>query len=186
MSGRLCLRHRGDARVQSGRRASSIIGGDHLTGRRPARAPPGTPSGSRSAHADVELPDVGLPDVGLPVGLHRHGTILPARNDAWQRRRHALDRSAKGSGGLLLPGAPRTALIAYAATASASLSLALVEWPDDGGTMPSEKSVFTTRVEPVSPPQRPGPGNRPAGWIGGGAGHCPRVHYAYSTNRLSP
>src|SRR5579863_8187984 len=55
-------------------------------------------------------------------------------------------------GGLLLPGAPRTALIAYAATASAMLSLALVEWPDDGGTMPGKRWVFTTRVEPVSPP----------------------------------
>ena len=83
--------------------------------------------------------------------------------------------------GLLLPGAPRTALIAYAATASASvLSLALVIWPDNGGTMPSERYVFTARVEPRRPHVRR--------FLldGGGAGHCPRVHYAYSTDRLSP
>src|SRR5215212_8708283 len=48
------------------------------------------------------------------------------------------------------------------------------QWPDNGGTMPSERWVFTTRVEPVSPP------------YGGGAGHCPRVHNAYATHRLSP
>ncbi len=40
--------------------------------------------------------------------------------------------------------------------------------------MPSEKQVFTTRVEPVSSP------------YGGDAGYCPRVHYAYFTYRLSP
>ena len=92
-----------------------------------------------------------------------------------RRGSHGIPGCREGSGGLLLPGAPRTALIAYAATASASvLSLALVIWPDNGGTMPSERYVFTARVEPVSPP------------FGGGAGHCPRVHYAYSTNRLSP
>jgi hypothetical protein len=40
--------------------------------------------------------------------------------------------------------------------------------------MPSEKYVFTTRVEPISSP------------IGGDAGYRPRVHNDYSTHRLSP
>ena len=131
--------------------------------------------------SSVSGPDPGLSARVLPAP-HTATTawMQPSRGHHWQRHRHPLLR---GIGGLLLPGAPRTALIAYAATASASLSLALVERPDDGGTMPSEKSVFTTRVEPVSPPQRPaGPSRK----TGGGAGHCPRVHYAYSTNRLSP
>src|SRR3984885_5583800 len=112
--------------------------------------------------------------------------ILPGRNKRMPVRWHngpGQTGQVGKSGGLLLPGAPRTALIAYAATASASLSLALVIRPDNGGTMPSEKSVFTTRVEPVSPPQCPAGTSRKTG---GGAGHCPRVHYAYSTNRLSP
>src|SRR5208282_274011 len=73
--------------------------------------------------------------------------------------RRSFETNSERVGGLLLPGAPRTALIAYAATASAMLSLALVIWPDDGGTMPSEKWVFTTRVEPVSPPRPGQPGN---------------------------
>jgi hypothetical protein len=30
--------------------------------------------------------------------------------------------------------------------------LAPVKKPDNGGTMPSERRVFTTRVEPISPP----------------------------------
>ncbi len=46
--------------------------------------------------------------------------------------------------------------------------------------MPSEKSVFTTRVEPISSPYPPPEG------IGGDAGYRPRVHNDYSTNRLSP
>ena len=64
-------------------------------------------------------------------------------------------------GGLLLPGAPRTALIAYAATASAMLSLAPVIRPDNGGTMPSKRWVFTARVEPISPPH---PGHQGNWW----------------------
>jgi len=27
-------------------------------------------------------------------------------------------------------------------------------WPDDGGTMPSENYIFTTHVDPVSPPSK--------------------------------
>lgn len=87
-----------------------------------------------------------------------------------------------------MPGAPRTALIAYAATASASLSLALVERPDNGGTMPSEKSVFTARVEPVSPPCA----RRSAGWMVEAPGTAPgsttlipRTVYRHS-RRTSP
>src|SRR5487761_2263494 len=71
-------------------------------------------------------------------------------------RRRPPPHDVQESGGLLLPGAPRTALIAYAATASAMLSLAPVIRPDDGGTMPGKRWVFTTRVEPVSPPWPPG------------------------------
>src|SRR5580692_4163181 len=79
-----------------------------------------------------------------------------SRNDWWgDEKTSPAWRERFFIGGLLLPGAPRTALIAYAATASASLSLALVEWPDNGGTMPSKRRAFTTRVEPLSPPQCP-------------------------------
>src|ERR1700733_5931649 len=91
------------------------------------------------------------------------------------------------SGGLLLPGAPRTALIAYAATASASvLSLALVIWPDNGGTMPSERYAFTARVEPVSPPWCPrramveAPGTAP-----GSTTLIPRTVYRHSRRTSS-
>ncbi len=31
----------------------------------------------------------------------------------------------------------------------------LCVWPDNGGTMPGESHVFTTRVDPVSPPESP-------------------------------
>jgi hypothetical protein len=55
--------------------------------------------------------------------------------------------------------------------------------PETADIIPSENRTFTTRVEPVSPPST---------WVicttkdGGGAGYCPRVHYAYSVKRLSP
>ena len=69
--------------------------------------------------------------------------------------------------------------------------------------MPGKRWVFTTRVEPISPPQIPlaaflmterlqprslnqaadGPKGRKKY---GGAGYRPRVHNVYSTHRLSP
>jgi len=64
------------------------------------------------------------------------------------------------------------------------LSLALIAWPDNGGTMPSENHAFTTRVDPVSPPFDAGPriaASPRTGETGGGAGYCPRVRAAYST-----
>src|SRR4028119_2515521 len=92
-------------------------------------------------------------------------------------------------GGLLLPGAARTAVPSRQAAAPAprarrpphrpslalgsecdSLAAVIVrtyQWSDDGGTMPGKSSPFTARVEPVSPPCPPLGG-------GGGAGHCPR------------
>jgi len=46
--------------------------------------------------------------------------------------------------------------------------------------MPGENHTFTTHVDPVSPPSGPVvPGTWPVGGFGGGAGHCPRVRYAY-------
>src|SRR5215212_9530800 len=65
----------------------------------------------------------------------------------WKRR----------SGGLLLPGAPRTALT-YLGSECDSLAAVVVrtyQWSDDGGTMPGKSGPFTTRVEPVSPPCPP-------------------------------
>ena len=88
----------------------------------------------------------------------------------------------KRVGGILLPGAPRTALTAYAAAASAMLSLAPVIWPDDGGTMPGKKFVFTTRVEPVSPPFAPttGPLVEAPGTAPGSTTLIPRTVYRHS------
>ena len=51
-----------------------------------------------------------------------------------------------------MPGASRTPLTPYAARAYASLSLAYLGWPDNGGTMPGENHTFTTHVDPGSPP----------------------------------
>ena len=48
--------------------------------------------------------------------------------------------------------------------------------------MPSKKTAFTTRVDPVSPPKSPAMPEE----FGGGAGYRPRVRYAYSVARLSP
>src|SRR3712207_6536532 len=61
------------------------------------------------------------------------------------------------SGGLLLPGAPLTALT-YLGSECDSLAAVVVrtyQRPDDGGTMPGKSGPFTTRVEPVSPPCPP-------------------------------
>src|SRR3712207_7352503 len=66
------------------------------------------------------------------------------------------------SGGLLLPGAPLTALT-YLGSECVSLAAVVVrtyQRPDDGGTMPGKSGPFTTRVEPVSPPCRPTTGER--------------------------
>jgi len=45
--------------------------------------------------------------------------------------------------------------------------------------MPSAEHIFTTRVDPGSPPGRPfairAAGARTKGETGGGAGYCPRV-----------
>src|SRR5512132_3137040 len=60
--------------------------------------------------------------------------------------------SSGGDGRLLVPGASRTPLTRYAARAYASLSLAYLDWPDNGGTMPDEDHTFTTHVDPGSPP----------------------------------
>ena len=85
-----------------------------------------------------------------------------------------------------MPGASRTPLTRYAARAYASLSLAYLEWPDNGGTMPGEDHTFTTHVDPGSPPCRTGPCPSAGSANGGGAGYCPRVRNAYSMRRLSP
>ena len=61
--------------------------------------------------------------------------------------------------------------------------------------MPGTENVFTTRVDPISPPPissllpictKP-TFNLNTGKldIGGGAGYCPRVRYAYSTTPFS-
>src|SRR5215212_4136673 len=65
----------------------------------------------------------------------------------WKRR----------SGGLLLPGAPRTALTCLGSECDslAAVVVRTYRWPDDGGTMPGKSGPFTTRVEPVSPPCPP-------------------------------
>jgi len=55
------------------------------------------------------------------------------------------------------------------------LSLALVNWPDNGGTMPGEKRVLTARVEPVSPPLVEAPGTAP-----GSTTPMPRAVYRHS------
>ncbi len=45
---------------------------------------------------------------------------------------------------------------AYAATATrALLSLATMQWPDNGGTMPNSKLNSSAPVEPNSPPPKP-------------------------------
>ncbi|CAA7612677.1 conserved hypothetical protein [Magnetospirillum sp. UT-4] len=81
------------------------------------------------------------------------------------------------SGGLLLPGAPRTALTDYAAAARATLSLALVRF--------SPITVVPCRAQtmsllPASILFRPhSPAVIPE--FGGGAGYRPRVRKAYST-----
>src|SRR5215212_8708284 len=80
-----------------------------------------------------------------------------------------------GNGGLLLPGAPRTALIAYAATASASLSLALLNGPITAepcrakdGSLPRVSSLFR-------PPMVEAPGTAP-----GSTTLMPRTVYRHS------
>ena len=56
------------------------------------------------------------------------------------------------SGGLLLPGAPRTPFQPKRLKQMPRYHWHLSSWPDNGGAMPGENPIFTTRVDPVSPP----------------------------------
>jgi len=90
-------------------------------------------------------------------------------------------------GGLLLPGAPRTAVKHYAARRSSpvvsTLSLAPSFMARYDGTIPDESITFTTYVDPSSAPnRRPTTGQTKTG---GAAGYRPRVRNAYSALCLS-
>ena len=98
------------------------------------------------------------------------------------------------SGGLLLPGAPRTAL-AYLLSSEAAISrkvvIGIYQLAHYGGTIPSTNCTFTTHVDPISPPSETHSlgaisAIRPRCAFGGGAGYRPRVRNAYFIQRLVP
>ena len=106
----------------------------------------------------------------------------------------------ENSGGLLLPGALRTppdratgqglrSDYRHRLRSDGLRSIVVVGnycvWPDNGGAMPNTACLFTTRVEPVSPPRVGSASGREALRTGGGAGYCPRVHDAYSKQGLA-
>ena len=67
-----------------------------------------------------------------------------------------------------------------------SCRLQLSFWPDNGGTMPSERTPFTPSSILFRPHQMPLPVTLPSAALGGGAGYRPRVRMVYYDSHLSP
>src|SRR5579862_4036268 len=68
-----------------------------------------------------------------------------------------------------------------------------MDWPDNGGTMPSKSTPFTPssilvrpRPKPARPSRGPDLAPEPDLALGGGAGYCPRVRKVYYDGHLSP